>query len=205
VNSLAIIRKANTEPSPALVSGEGVETMHSALLDTILCVGGEDMGRSTCIEEDVDLDRNDRGDLVRVCAGFVMGEGCIQITANKGTVGRENYTVRLDVTNVDPAPIYMFQRTFGGNVRRYPGRKKNCRAYHVWTVAAKKAAVVLEEILPFLVGSKKDQAIIALEFQSRKNKSHAGRSGLNPVFRELDQRDWTKMKELKWQTFEPSS
>lgn len=123
-------------------------------------------------------------------AGFVDGEGCIQVS--RGLFKREGWGpyhhMKLTVTQRVRPPLERLQDLFGGSLS-----KARTRNLYMWTVTTAQAAVVLAELLPFLT-CKAEQARIALAFQARRKKGgHARADGA------LDEADRLTLARLKRQ------
>lgn len=120
-------------------------------------------------------------------AGFFDGEGCIYI-GRRAKSGREYFTLTISVSNTDKASVEIFRKLFGGYLSELKsdrgGKRKS--VLYMWQVDSGKAAVALDELLPFL-RLKKKEAKLAVRFQSRR-----GRSSI-----EADSQDWLTMKQLK--------
>ena len=106
-------------------------------------------------------------------AGLFDGEGCISI--NKTSGGKRQYKrfgfqLRTSVTNTNLDILYALQNSYGGKV--YIREKKNARNYGNWITVSNQCIEPLSLWLPYLI-IKKNQALIALEFQSNRttNKS----------------------------------
>jgi hypothetical protein len=126
-------------------------------------------------------------------AGFFDGEGCIQI--NKiDTKIRLRYYLRVSANQVNPKPIQMLYEEFGGHVSKRSGS----RGVYQWITQGRKANVVLETLLPFLI-VKSAQAELALEFQ----ESLQYRRYYKPTEAELLRREAMKqeMHELKKEVY----
>jgi hypothetical protein len=109
-------------------------------------------------------------------AGFFDGEGCVSIW-RRNTGGKVYYSMKLDMYQVDKAPLDIFVLLFGGTVRprpRPPSLNTNSRDGWVWSQSGHGAAETLKIMLPHMV-CKRAQAEIAIEFQRLK-----GRTGPNP-------------------------
>lgn len=90
-------------------------------------------------------------------AGFIDGEGCIQVTT-KGTLS-------LVVVNTDIAPLQFIMDIFEGNVSistRETERRK--RAYR-WSIKERDTPEVLKTLLPYLI-VKRQEAVLAIEFSA---------------------------------------
>jgi hypothetical protein len=93
-------------------------------------------------------------------AGFLDGEGCICI---RKLGDYERYDLFVEVSQVNPAPLFLFERQFGGRVfkmRRHNEYRDLCK----WRVGSHDAARVLQKLRPFLV-VKAEEADLAIEFQ----------------------------------------
>ena len=125
-------------------------------------------------------------------AGFFDGEGYIGICKKK-VKETVSHCLKLQVTNVVPTPLQDLKDLFGGSIYK----KNRCKSHHrdafTWQAEHIIATNAIIELLPFL-RVKKDEALLGLEFQSRK-KSY----GTKVSMEELEQREkyYVKMKELK--------
>jgi hypothetical protein len=125
-------------------------------------------------------------------AGFVDGEGCIQIVRNRhnAMAGEYQYKVSLTVVQKAKSPLTKLVEIFGGEVKKHDG-------YWRWTVMCAQADSVLRALLPFLV-LKKSQAELALSFQSRRGTIRRnGRITANPRQKRQDEKDYEQMRNLK--------
>lgn len=117
-------------------------------------------------------------------AGFFDGEGCIMIIAD----GRGIPYLRLYIDQKVEEPIRKLHNLFGGSVS-YSEKKK----IHRLQISSTQAASALESLLPYLT-VKREQAILAMDFQLRRSNSTARKSQEE---KERDELDRLKMKELK--------
>lgn len=100
-------------------------------------------------------------------AGFFDGEGCVSIIHTPAR-GEHYYEVRVSANQVDPSPLYVMQRRFGG--RLVPlHRNPEHRQIYGWIVTGPRGREALEAMLPFLT-VKRTQAILAVEFQKGMKK-----------------------------------
>jgi len=91
-------------------------------------------------------------------AGFFDGEGCVSIRRSG-----VSYSLMLEVTQLNPSPLFRYQQRFGGRV--YLKRdKRGYRPLHAWNVVASRASRALVEMLPYLDG-KVDEARAGIEMQ----------------------------------------
>lgn len=112
-------------------------------------------------------------------AGFIDGEGCITILAqHKQRMRNRSYSLRIQITQVDPAPLIRLQALFGGKLRAR-SRPKAQRTQYDLVLNDKQAVKVLQLIRPYLI-VKAEQADIALEFDKfRFQLGQVGRGGLS--------------------------
>lgn len=102
-------------------------------------------------------------------AGFIDGEGCISVQncTARGQV-RLQYQAFVDVSQTKVAPLDELVMLFGGHVRPY-------RDAFYWRLYGEKAAVVVRQILPYVIG-KRHQADLLLEFTALKGTQGKRRS-----------------------------
>jgi hypothetical protein len=113
-------------------------------------------------------------------AGFFDGEGYVGIQMRVGTrCAGPVYQMRVAAYQDDPRPLRAIAERWGGPVRVRKTPRLRRIAYR-WLATGPTAAGFLRDVLPFLI-VKKEQAMVALEFQaSRRNP---GRAGLTPEHR----------------------
>lgn len=106
---------------------------------------------------------------VAFLSGLFQGEGCVRI--QRAWPRRKNtsrlYWLMILVGNTDLACITPLVEKWGGSVHSRPA-SPGMRKYWTWQTQADKAAGALGDMLPYLVGSKKEQAILGIEFQKNK-------------------------------------
>ena len=101
-------------------------------------------------------------------AGLFDGEGCISINKTSGgkrQYKRNGFQLRVSVTNTNIEVLEMLQDAYGGKV--YIREKKNARSYGNWITVSNQCVVPLSAWMPFLI-IKRQQAVIALDFQSKR-------------------------------------
>lgn len=139
-------------------------------------------------------------------AGVLDGEGCININQMKRLARNGNiyHTLYVTVGTTDNILPQLFHKTFGGSLmtRMVKGYDK---PRYIWQVAARKAKKVLLELLPYLK-LKKEQAELAIEFATEKQKSpklwdrekngNFKGVGLSKERIKLYYQYWLKMKQL---------
>lgn len=87
-------------------------------------------------------------------AGFFDGEGCITTQTGNGV------SLRVTAAQIDPAPLLLLQRYFGGHV--YPPYGSNSAS--TWVVSAREGTTFLKAVGPLLL-VKRRQAELALQMQ----------------------------------------
>ena len=103
-------------------------------------------------------------------AGIIDGEGHIYICRAKDSKsGKRYYTMGLDISSTDERLPLWIKENYGGNY--YLKKDKGVRTgnYWRWCIQSNKAVKVLQDVFPYLV-IKREQALIAIEFQLYKNK-----------------------------------
>ena len=102
-------------------------------------------------------------------AGFFDGEGCIWL-ARWNYLKADYYSLRSELDNTFPEPLYLARRIFGGKVR-LTKQRGNRNPVHKWVVGSRKAETFLRVLLPYLI-IKKAEATLALELPAlRRVKS----------------------------------
>lgn len=81
-------------------------------------------------------------------AGIIDGEG--SISASHSSKCAKNVRIILNVAMCDPSAVVFLQQTFGGNLRREKRMTKSGRPIYSWSLYCRKAASVLQLILPYL-------------------------------------------------------
>ena len=103
-------------------------------------------------------------------ASFFDGEGCITFSRRKHINKKGELKiyrgVQISVAQVDPEPIKMFYETFGCGYRNH-WLNKNNRIQFEWRATGKKAATILNILLPYLV-VKREQAYLVIEYYALK-------------------------------------
>ena len=122
--------------------------------------------------------RKDMNDNLVYVAGFMDGEGSIVITRSKSG-RRKNLSFDLNVTiaNNNKEIHDWLVENFGGSVSASNRWKRT----YQWKLTANQAKEFLEKIVPYLK-IKKEQAILAIEFQKSKSiytKQHLKQSNYN--------------------------
>lgn len=105
-------------------------------------------------------------------AGLFDGEGMVAVRkrVDESTSGKKcYYTLRTQISNTNPDPLDMIYDIWGGGInKRIDIRGGNRRPIYDWILTSSKAADFLTAVLPYLI-IKKNEAILAIEFQSTLN------------------------------------
>jgi len=105
-------------------------------------------------------------------AGAVDGEGCIAIRTSRSVRSqRLQYGLYVAVSNTDPRMPSRLAEMFGGNVVLKDARHRQ-RPIYEWRVFSSKAALILQELRPYLV-IKGEQADIAIAFAATLKRTGA--------------------------------
>jgi hypothetical protein len=115
---------------------------------------------------DIETGNQRQADEVKILAGFFAGEGHIAI--RKGNKKQKAQSLYVEVGNTESFWAHKFQNLFGGSVSTtFPKRARALPYYH-WSAKDSDAIRCLRAIFPFLLGEKRQQAIIALKLAEMK-------------------------------------
>lgn len=129
-------------------------------------------------------------------AGIIDGEGSIGIYLCPGAT-RKGFQLAIEVSNSDTRMISRLKELWGGWTKPRTKQKSFHKQQWRWGLSSREAMEFLEIIFPYLI-SKKEQALLAIEFQKRKKCNYgARRLPRNEV--EVRENIAKKMKELKRQ------
>jgi hypothetical protein len=119
------------------------------------------LGRAAATIKPTDADK-------AYAAGFFDGDGHITIGANHRAAGTRNtiYTMRIGVSQNDPAPLFWFRDRWGGSVRAAKRKTAASNVTYHWGCFARNAACFLQDVRP-LLQVKATRADVALAFQAR--------------------------------------
>lgn len=132
---------------------------------------------------------------IEYIAGFIDGEGSIAIGKNfVRASGKRIYSLRISVHQVDRRPLDHLVDRYGGSLRLSLSHKPN--PIWEWVVTGTTAALVISEILPYLI-SKGEQAELGLAFQSRKTGK--GHGPTSEAELETQRLMYQQMRDLKHQ------
>ncbi len=102
-------------------------------------------------------------------AGFIDGEGCIQISRRKHRKTVE-YKLEVSAVNTKLAPIIRLQSLFGGAADTFNERAKAYKLRNRWRVVDKQAEKCLPLLLPYFT-CKCEQAQLGLEYRRALKRS----------------------------------
>lgn len=91
-------------------------------------------------------------------AGFVDGEGCINVSSTRGTV-----FIRVLVVNTNKQVLELFKERWGGDICQNKHYNKSWKISYTWRVQYKACLSFLKDIYPFLI-VKKQQVEAAFVF-----------------------------------------
>lgn len=98
--------------------------------------------------------------LVSYLAGFFDGEGTVSISTRKS--GRESFAMKIQVGQMERAPLELFQGRFGGNI--YTSTRSGEKSLLLWSLCRRdKRRAFLETMTPHL-RSKKYEAQLGMRF-----------------------------------------
>jgi hypothetical protein len=112
-------------------------------------------------------------------AAYIDGEGTIMIARTKPNKGTKQpmFVLTLIVANTDLRLIRWLSETFTGQSyfsHSESQRKWSNKTCHSWRLFEKRAAVVLEHCLPYLI-IKRDQADVGLAYRAIRDLGSKGR------------------------------
>lgn len=132
-------------------------------------------------------------------AGFLDGEGSIQIARGHWKNFPRGYTLHVSAKQVDPAPLRMLAERFGGRVIPVVSPQPNRLPYYRWGIVGRVAAAALRSVLPYLV-VKHGQAELAVAYQSSIDPRRGGRPVSEWEYAERDA--WAEaLREVKHMDF----
>ena len=101
---------------------------------------------------------------VAYIAGFFDGEGSIFISKSK-----KQYYLGITISNTNLSVLESIQRVMGGEISKSPDNRENRLQLFRLRLYSSEAKKFLERLLPYLK-IKKEQARLAIEFQSKMEK-----------------------------------
>ena len=127
-------------------------------------------------------------------SGFFDGEGYIGISKGK----RNDYTLRIAISNSNFNMLKLYETKFGGNIRHTKKQGENYKELYQWGIDHNNALPFLKYIQNWTV-VKRRQVDIAIEFQEWHNSIKIIRTDED---KKKAERYYTLLKELKKETGE---
>lgn len=112
-------------------------------------------------------------------AGFIDGEGCIQIAKGTTGDGYTYYSLNLTATQLDPEPLEKLRAMFGGSIMLTNSAARRNNPIWRWQAAPVPALAALVAMLPYLT-VKRREAELAIDYQQGKlgRGNHRGIAGI---------------------------
>ena len=137
-------------------------------------------------------------------AGLIDGEGCISLTRRrpqrKNRALAYNYRLVLKVTMCHEATVRRCRELTGlGSIHSQESQRAHYTQAYTWFCNAGDAGMIIEALLPWLV-TKREEALVALDFLNVPLAERGGNGGGNEVSEELETRRseyWEKLRSLK--------
>ena len=139
---------------------------------------------------------------IRYFAGLFDGEGSIGIyrtgyPINGRKDGQRQWGLKITIVMTTPQPLKQIKAQWGG----YAGiekrnKRKNSRDVFLWYLHGEQASGMLKELLPYLM-IKRDEALIAIEFQATKRGRHDRRTKIDQTTLDKRQELANELKRLK--------
>lgn len=82
-------------------------------------------------------------------AGFLDGEGCINVSAT-----RNNEFIRVLIVNTNKNVLEFFQEKWGGDIQENKRHKENWKISYTWRIQHKTCLKFLNDVYPFLIVKK---------------------------------------------------
>lgn len=137
-------------------------------------------------------------------AGLIDGEGCISLTRRspqrKHRCVSPSYRLILKVSMCHLDTVRRCREITGlGTLHMQDAQKAHYSSAYTWFCNATDAELVIEAVLPWLV-TKREEALVALDFLRLPQAKRGGANGSSVVDAELEQRRseyWEKLRSLK--------
>ena len=100
-------------------------------------------------------------------AGFIDGEGCINVSSNK-----TNIFIRVLVVNTNRHVLELLQERWGGDIRQNKQHNKTWKVSYTWRVQHKSCLNLLNDIYPFLIVKKQQVEAAFVFFNACPGKGH---------------------------------
>ena len=98
-------------------------------------------------------------------AGFLDGEGCINVSST-----RNNKFIRVLIVNTNKSVLEFFQEKWGGDIQENKKHKENWKISYTWRVQHKNCLNFLNDVYPFLIVKKLQVEAAFMFFEARPGK-----------------------------------
>ncbi len=98
-------------------------------------------------------------------AGFMDGEGCINVSSCRGTV-----FIRVLIVNTNREVLELLQQRWGGNITANKRHKTNWKVSYTWRVSYAACLNFLQDVYPFLIVKKKQAEAAFIFFDNKPGK-----------------------------------
>jgi len=115
--------------------------------------------------------------------GLWEGEGCANIAKRNRTYisNKFSYECSLIMNMTDYEPIKAMQNQFGGNIKKVDRSKyHNCQDIYVWCISGRKSGIVAKAILPYVLASRRREALKCVIEFTKSIKARTGRTPIKP-------------------------
>lgn len=136
-----------------------------------------------------------REQVLAYLAGFIDGEGSIAVGLNKSSKGETRWYLRMSAHQLNPKPLQLLAKTFGGTIRRTKG---DTRDIFEWAISSKQAYDAIVALRPYLI-VKADEAGVAMRFQE---SLHNNRRALTDDDKSIRNGFYLLLRELKRRAYE---
>lgn len=132
-------------------------------------------------------------------AGIIDGEGSIQVY--KHEKGTSWFDLEVGVSNNDKQICEYLKQKIGGCLFAVKATKSHNLSFR-WCCKCQMAKRLLEKLIPFLI-AKKNQAILAVDFQNKKTEhlTNGGRFLRSTEQKEYEEWVFMRLKEMKKENY----
>jgi len=116
-------------------------------------------------------------------AGFMDGEGCINVSSCRSTL-----FIRVLIVNTNKEILELFQQRWGGDIKENKRHKANWKVTYTWRVSHVTCLNFLKDIYPFLIVKKKQAEAAFIFFDNKPGKGKRWtESGLEEANKAINQ------------------
>ena len=98
-------------------------------------------------------------------AGFMDGEGCINVSSCRTTT-----YIRVLIVNTNREVLELFQQRWGGDIKQNKQHKAHWKVSYTWRVSHAACLAFLQDIHPFLVVKRKQAEAAFIFFNNQPGK-----------------------------------